>query len=121
MLFWGHSVQWQFARLSPECYSLHDKVIFCQQQSKTQWLPITTNLIRLMLIWDQNWSQSTACSHFQCWLRHSWRSTPHYPILLLLRLFERLFTAAAQVLTARRYRMSDETLNLTYFCGHSLM
>jgi len=26
-----------------------------------------------MLIWDQNWSQWTACSHFQCWLQHSWR------------------------------------------------
>jgi len=38
-----------------------------------------------MLIWDQNWSQWTACSDFQCWLRHSWRSTPHYPVVLLLR------------------------------------
>jgi len=61
-----------------------------------------------MLIWDQNWSQCTACSHFQCWLRHSWRSTPHYPV-------KRLFSVSAQVLTARRCRMSDETLNQHIF------
>jgi len=65
-------------------------------------LATATILFRLMLIGIKTEvsGHCTACSHFQCWLRHSWRSTPHYAVLLLLRLFR----AAAHVLTARRSR-----------------
>ena len=74
-----------------------------------------------MLIWE--WDQTEVSGQLALISSAGYgihEDPPHYPVLLLLR--DCMFSAAARVLTARRCRMSDETLNQhMYFCGHSLM